>query len=182
MKIESIDSSDVKIVTPRIFKDQRGTFFEAWNERAFAPLGVHVRFVQDNQSESKKGVLRGLHYQIEQTQGKLVRVTQGSAFIVAVDLRRDSTQFGQAIQVELDDLQHQSLWVPAGFAHGFLALSEYTRFLYKCTDFYAPQHERVLLWNDETVQIPWPIHRVDKIVVSDQDAMGKSFLDAETFG
>ena len=126
-------------------------------------------------------MLRGLHYQIKQTQGKLVRVARGSAFVAAVDMRRSSIQFGETFHAELDDLQHQLLWVPAGFAHGFLALHENTHLLYKCTDFYAPQYERVLQWNDETLNINWPTHRVEALIISDKDTMGQAFCDAQTF-
>lgn len=181
MNCESIRGSEIKLFTPRIFNDHRGNFFESWNEQSFSSFGIFATFVQDNQSVSKKGVLRGLHYQIEQTQGKLVRVADGAAFVVAVDLRRCSKLFGNAFCTELDSTHNQSLWVPAGFAHGYLALAENTCFLYKCTDFYAPQHERTLLWNDQAIDIKWPIDRVAEIIISDRDAIGKSLSEAELF-
>lgn len=181
MKLESIGSSDVKLITPRIFSDHRGDFFESWNEQSFCELGLDVRFVQDNQSVSKKGVLRGLHYQIKHTQGKLVRVVDGAAFVVAVDLRRSSPQFGKAVHTMLNASRNQSVWVPTGFAHGYLAIADSTKFLYKCTDFYEPQSERVLLWNDQAMQINWPRDQVQEIILSDRDAKGKPLSDSETF-
>lgn len=149
--------SDVRIIEPRVFEDDRGFFLEVWNARAFAENGIDASFVQDNHSRSAKGVLRGLHYQLHQPQGKLVRVTQGRAYDVAVDIRRSSPQFGQWVGVELSAENKRMLWVPPGFAHGFLALEDDTDFLYKCTDFYASEHERTLLWSDPELAIHWPL-------------------------
>jgi dTDP-4-dehydrorhamnose 3,5-epimerase len=157
MNIVSTRLRDVKIVEPRVFHDDRGYFLEVWNARAFATSGIDAHFVQDNHSRSAKGVLRGLHYQLQQPQGKLVRVTRGRAYDVAVDMRRSSPQFGQWVGVELSADNKRMLWVPPGFAHGFLALEDDTDFLYKCTDFYAGEHERTLLWSDPALAIDWPL-------------------------
>lgn len=148
---------EVVLIKPKVFGDHRGFFLESWQERKFRDGGIDVRFVQDNHSRSSQWVLRGLHYQIRQTQGKLVRVTRGSVFDVAVDVRRSSPTFGQWVGAELSDVNQQMLWVPAGFAHGFLVLSETVDFVYKCTDFYAPEHERTIRWNDPAVGIEWPL-------------------------
>ena len=149
---------DVLIIEPKMFGDDRGWFFESFNEKDFsAAVGHSVTFVQDNHSSSKKGVLRGLHYQMEQTQGKLVRVCHGAVFDVAVDLRKSSSTFGQWVGVELSAENKKQLWIPAGFAHGFFVLSEIAEFLYKTTDYYHPQSEACLSWNDLTVGIKWPL-------------------------
>ena len=157
MKIIPTRLSDVRIIEPRVFDDDRGYFLEVWNARAFAAMGIDAEFVQDNHSRSARGVLRGLHYQLHQPQGKLVRVTQGRAYDVAVDLRRSSPDFGAWVGVELSAENKRMLWVPPGFAHGFLALEDNTDFLYKCTDFYASEHERTLLWSDPELAIDWPL-------------------------
>jgi dTDP-4-dehydrorhamnose 3,5-epimerase len=150
--------ADVLVLEPKVFGDARGFFFESYNERAFrAATGIEARFVQDNHSGSERNVLRGLHYQVEQPQGKLVRVAVGEVFDVAVDLRRSSPTFGKAVTVTLSAANRRMLWVPAGFAHGFLVTSERAEFLYKTTDYYAPQHERSLLWNDPKLGIAWPL-------------------------
>ena len=146
------------ILEPKVFGDARGFFMESFNARAFAEAtGLDVNFVQDNHSRSAKGVLRGLHYQIEQAQGKLVRVTRGSVFDVAVDLRKSSASFGQWVGVELSEENNRQFWIPPGFAHGFLVTSDSADFLYKTTDYYAPEHERSLAWNDPDVGVAWPL-------------------------
>lgn len=173
---------EVKIFEPRVFGDDRGFFFESYNERAFtAAIGREVRFVQDNHSLSAKGVLRGLHYQIQQPQGKLVRVVAGEVFDVAVDLRKDSATFGRSVGVNLSAENKRQLWVPEGFAHGFLVLSEKTEFLYKTTDFYAPEYERCIAWNDSDLAIDWPLAAGEHPAVSAKDAQGAAFCDAEVF-
>jgi dTDP-4-dehydrorhamnose 3,5-epimerase len=159
---------DVLILQPQVFGDERGFFFESFNARDFAKAtGLNVQFVQDNHSKSAHGVLRGLHYQIEQAQGKLVRVVQGEVFDVAVDMRRSSPTFGQWEGVRLSADNHRQLWVPPGFAHGFVVLSESAEFLYKTTDYWAPVHERCLLWNDPAVGIEWPIDFAPQLAAKD---------------
>jgi len=157
MKATPTAIPDVLVIEPKMFGDARGFFYESFNGKAFdEAVGRHVEFVQDNHSRSSKGVLRGLHYQLEQTQGKLVRVARGAVFDVAVDIRRSSRTFGQWVGVELTEENHKQLWVPEGFAHGFLVLSESADFLYKTTDYYAPAHERAIRWDDPTLAIAWP--------------------------
>ena len=171
---------DVLVIEPAVFGDARGFFFESWNRRAFADLvGRDIAFVQDNHSASARGVLRGLHYQVRQPQGKLVRVVAGEVFDVAVDLRRASATFGKWVAERLSAENHRMLWVPPGFAHGFLVLSERAEFLYKTTDYYAPEHERTLLWNDPALGIPWPVR--GEPVLKPRDAAGARLADAETF-
>lgn len=148
---------EVVLVKPKVFGDARGFFLESWQDRKFASGGLDLRFVQDNHSRSAQWTLRGLHYQVQQPQGKLVRVGRGAVFDVAVDLRRRSPTFGQWAGAELSDSNHHMLWVPPGFAHGFLALTEGVDFLYKCTDYYAPQFERSLRWDDPAIGIDWPL-------------------------
>jgi dTDP-4-dehydrorhamnose 3,5-epimerase len=172
--------SDVKIIEPKVFGDDRGFFMETWNAQAFADLGLKLDFVQDNHSRSARGVLRGLHYQLEQTQGKLVRVTSGSVYDVAVDLRRSSASFGQWVGVKLSGENKRMLWVPPGFAHGFLTLEDGTEFLYKCTKLYAPEHERSLLWNDPALGIDWPLNGTTPSL-SAKDAAGTPLDRAECF-
>ncbi len=173
---------EVKIIEPRVFGDERGFFFESYNERAFnAAVGREVRFVQDNHSLSAKAVLRGLHYQIQQPQGKLVRVVSGEVFDVAVDLRKASPTCGHWVGATLSAENKRQLWVPEGFAHGFLVVSEKAEFLYKTTDFYAPEHERCIAWNDPALAIGWPIQAGEEPVVSAKDAQGLSFNEAELF-
>ncbi len=158
MQLRRTAIADVLVLEPKVFGDARGFFLESYNERAFAEAtGVAPRFVQDNHSRSAKGVLRGLHYQIRQPQGKLVRVVSGAVFDVAVDLRRSSPSFGRWVGAELSAENHRQMWVPQGFAHGFVVLSDSADFLYKTTDYYAPEHERCLLWNDPTVGVQWPL-------------------------
>jgi len=171
---------EVLILEPKVFGDTRGFFFESFNARDFANCtGLDVQFVQDNHSKSAKGVLRGLHYQIQHPQGKLVRVTQGEVFDVAVDLRRSSPTFGKWEGVVLSAENKRQLWVPPGFAHGFLVTSDTAEFLYKTTDYYHPEFERSLLWNDPTVGIVWPLDGAPLLAA--KDAAAKGLLDAEAF-
>lgn len=168
---------DVKILTPKIFGDDRGFLYESWNARAFSKLGITSSFVQDNHSRSGKNVLRGLHYQIRQPQGKLVRVTAGRAFDVAVDLRRASPTFGRWVSVELSARNNKQCWIPQGFAHGFLCLEEDTELLYKCTDYYAPEWERAIAWNDPALAIAWPLEGPP--LLSPKDAAAPPLARAE---
>jgi len=172
---------EVLILEPKVFGDERGFFFESFNARDFQrATGLDVNFVQDNHSKSRQGVLRGLHYQIQHPQGKLVRVTQGSVFDVAVDLRRSSPNFGKWVGVELSAENKRQLWVPAGFAHGFVVTSETAEFLYKTTDYYFPEHERSLLWNDPAVGIAWPL--TDEPTLAAKDAAAQVLAQAQVFG
>lgn len=169
---------DVLIIEPKVFGDVRGFFFESYNEQVFAQsTGLILNFVQDNHSRSAKGVLRGLHYQIKRPQGKLVRVVRGSVFDVAVDLRRSSPTFGCWVGVELSENNHRQLWVPPGFAHGFVVTSESADFLYKTTDYYAPEHERCIAWNDPAIGILWPLDGAPALSVKDR--LGVSLAQAE---
>jgi dTDP-4-dehydrorhamnose 3,5-epimerase len=170
---------EVLLIEPKVFGDSRGFFLESWNAQAFAKAGIPAAFVQDNHSRSPRGVLRGLHYQIRQPQGKLVRVTAGEVFDVAVDLRRDSPTFGRWLGERLSGDNKRMLWVPPGFGHGFLVLSESADFLYKTTDYYAPEHERVIAWNDPDLAIAWPLDGAPTL--SGRDAAGPRFRDAEVF-
>lgn len=171
---------DVLIIEPKVFGDERGFFFESFNRRQFAELiGRNVDFVQDNHSRSVKNVLRGLHYQIQQPQGKLVRVVQGTVFDVAVDIRRSSPTFGQHVGVELSAENKRMLWVPEGFAHGFVVVSDTAEFLYKTTDYWAPEFERSIAWNDPAIGIQWPIQGEPSLSVKDQQA--KALAEAEHF-
>lgn len=180
MKIIQTEIPEVLIIEPQVFGDERGFFFESYNEKALLEkAGVSPHFVQDNHSRSAKNVLRGLHYQIEQSQGKLVRVVEGAVFDVAVDLRKSSETFGQWVGVHLSAENKQQLWIPAGFAHGFVVLSDYAEFLYKTTDFYAPQHERSILWNDPDIGIDWQIE--GEPILSGKDKAGKLLQDAEVY-
>ncbi len=172
--------SDVLLIEPRVFEDQRGFFYESHNEKAFCEkTGVDVRFVQDNHSRSSSHVLRGLHYQIQQPQGKLVRVVAGAIFDVVVDLRKNSPTFGQWVGSLLSAENKQQLWVPVGFAHGFCVVSEFAEVLYKTTDYYAPQHERCVIWNDPDLAIAWPL--TEAPIVSAKDQAGVPFKEAEVF-
>jgi len=180
MKIIPTNIPDVIILEPKVFGDSRGFFFESFNQQAFNnSTGLDVQFVQDNHSRSAKGVLRGLHYQIQQPQGKLVRVTQGRVFDVAVDIRRSSPTFGQWEGVELNADNHRQLWVPAGFAHGFVVLSDSADFLYKTTDYYAPEYERCIAWNDPAIGIVWQYDGEPQLSAKDQQ--GLLLKDAELF-
>ena len=179
MKVSATALAGVLLVEPRVFGDARGFFYESFNQRAFAAAsGVTTPFVQDNHSCSARGVLRGLHYQIQQAQGKLVRVVRGEVFDVAVDLRRQSPQFGRWVGVHLSAQNKAQLWVPPGFAHGFVVLSDEAEFLYKTTDYYAPEHERCIAWNDATIGIRWPVPTPQ---LSAKDAGGVAWADAVFF-
>jgi dTDP-4-dehydrorhamnose 3,5-epimerase len=169
---------DVRIVEPRVFRDARGWFFESWNRRTLAAAGLDVDFVQDNHSRSVRGVLRGLHYQVEHAQGKLVRVVVGEVFDVAVDLRERSPTFGRHVALRLSADDPRMLWVPPGFAHGFVVLSDVAEFLYKTTDYWYPEHERTLLWNDPALGIDWPV--ADPLLAP-KDAAGTPLADAARY-
>lgn len=169
----------VLIIEPRVFGDERGFFLESHNERAFAELGIEAHFVQDNHSSSWRNVLRGLHYQIKQSQGKLVRAIEGEILDVAVDVRRSSPTFGGWEAVILSDANRRMLWIPAGFAHGFYVLSEKAQVLYKATDYYAPEHERTVMWNDPDLKIDWKLN--GEPIVSAKDQRGALLRDAGTF-
>ena len=180
MKATPLAIPDVVLIEPKVFGDERGFFYESFNQAQFeAAIGKPAQFVQDNHSRSVKNVLRGLHYQIQQPQGKLVRVVQGEGFDVAVDLRKSSKTFGQWVGEILSAENKRQLWIPEGFAHGFVVLSDTAEFLYKTTDYYAPAHERCILWNDPTLRIQWP----DGVqpILSAKDAQGKAFTEAEVF-
>ncbi|HQF80087.1 MAG TPA: dTDP-4-dehydrorhamnose 3,5-epimerase [Flexilinea sp.] len=171
---------DVILIQPDVHRDERGFFFESWQKNKFAKAGIDQEFVQDNHSRSSKNVLRGLHYQIRQPQGKLIRAIVGEVFDVAVDLRRSSPSFGKWVSANLSSENFNMLWIPPGFAHGFLVLSDVAEFVYKATDFYAPQYERCILWNDRDLGIDWPISGHEPIL-SEKDSKGKLFREAEVY-
>lgn len=180
MKVTPTSIPDVLLIEPRIFGDERGFFFESHNDRVFAEhTGIKARFVQDNHSRSVRNVLRGLHYQIRQPQGKLIRVVAGSVFDVAVDLRRSSATFGKWTGTVLSAENHRMLWIPPGFAHGFLVTSDSAECLYKTTDYWAPEHERCLAWNDPKLGIEWPLQGAT--IVSAKDQLGMNLVNAESF-
>ena len=179
MQITPTALPEVLLIEPRVFGDERGFFFESWNARAFAAAGLPATFVQDNHSRSARGVLRGLHYQIEHAQGKLVRVVAGEVYDVVVDLRRSSATFGRSLGMTLSAADWRMLWVPPGFAHGFLALSEHAEFLYKTTDYWHPEHERTLLWSDATLGIDWPLSGAP--ILAAKDAAGKPLAAAAVY-
>jgi len=180
MKVTATSIPDVLLIEPRVFGDDRGFFFESFNKKSFEQAtGVVSDFVQDNHSRSSKGVLRGLHYQMRQPQGKLVRVTQGEVLDVAVDLRKSSQTFGQWVGARLSAENKHQLWIPEGFAHGFIVLSETAEFLYKTTDYYAPEHERCIRWDDASLSIDWQYEGSPQ--VSEKDANGVDFGDADLF-
>lgn len=182
MNVNEMAIPDVKLIEPTVFGDERGFFYESYNASAFnEAIGRELRFVQDNHSLSVKGVLRGLHYQIRQPQGKLVRVVRGEIFDVCVDLRTASPTFGQWVGVTLNAENKRQLWVPEGFAHGFLVVSDKAELLYKTTDFYAPEYERSIVWNDPSLAIGWPINPGEAPVLSAKDAKGYLFHEAELF-
>ena len=183
MNVEPLAIPDVKLITPRAFGDDRGFFLESFNARVFAEAGLPTEWLQDNHSRSVRGVLRGLHYQLVEPQGKLVRVTRGAVFDVAVDVRRSSPTFGRWVGVELSEENHRQLWVPAGMAHGFLVLSETADFMYKTTDYYAPEHERSIAWNDPSIGIEWPLaaHGIDAPQLSEKDRVGQLLAQSEVF-
>jgi len=180
MKVTQTAIADVLIIEPKVFGDARGFFFESFNQQAFDEVtGARHQFVQDNHSRSTKGVLRGLHYQIQQPQGKLVRVVRGAVFDVAVDIRKASSTFGRWVGVELSEENHRQLWVPPGFAHGFVVLSETADFVYKTTDYYAPAHERCIAWNDPAIGIEWSLTAEPRL--SAKDKLGLALADADIF-
>jgi dTDP-4-dehydrorhamnose 3,5-epimerase len=180
IKVTATSLPEVTVIEPKVFGDARGYFFESFNAREFAEhVASEVGFVQDNHSRSARGVLRGLHYQIQHAQGKLVRVVEGEVFDVAVDLRRSSSNFGKWEGVVLSEENHKQLWIPPGFAHGFVVLSESAQFLYKTTDYWFPEFERTLLWNDPDIAIEWPIEF--EPLLAAKDASGKRLHEAETF-
>jgi len=169
----------IYIIEPKVFGDNRGYFMETYNKNDFFEAGLTMEFVQDNESKSKKGVLRGLHFQTKHTQGKLVRVTQGQVFDVAVDLRKGSSTFGKWAGVILTDENKKQFYVPEGFAHGFLVMSDVAVFNYKCTDYYAPEYDSGVLWNDEDIDIEWPLEGIEEILLSDKDKVQKKLKDLE---
>ena len=179
MKITETSIPDVKLIEPKVFGDERGFFMETWNERAFREAGIDATFVQHNHSRSVKNTLRGLHYQIKQPQGKLVRVTRGEVFDVAVDLRPESPTFGQWVGEYLSEVNKCMLWVPPRFAHGFLVTTNTADFQYKCTNFYAPEYERSIVWNDQDIGIDWNVENPDSLLISAKDVMGKSFIETK---
>lgn len=180
MKVSQTDIPGVLVLEPKVFGDQRGFFYESFNEKVFREAtGLQLPFVQDNHSRSARGVLRGLHYQVKQAQCKLVRVARGAVFDVAVDIRRSSPTFGKWVGVELSEENQKQMWVPPGFAHGFVVVSDSADFLYKTTDYYAPEHERCIAWNDPEIGIEWPAGVEPKL--SDKDSQGLSLADAEVF-
>ncbi len=179
MQIHDTELKEVKLLEPRVFADSRGFFLESYNQRTFREMGIDEPFVQDNHSRSERGVLRGIHYQLVQPQGKLVRAVRGEIFDVAVDLRRSSPTFGKWTGRTLSEENKQMLWVPAGFGHGFLVLSPIAEVLYKATDFYAPQGERSVLWNDAAIGIQWP--DAGPPLLSAKDTAGKTLDEAEVF-
>ena len=180
MQVTPTAIPDVLVIEPKVFGDTRGFFYESFNQKAFNDAtGLNLNFVQDNHSRSTKGVLRGLHYQIQQPQGKLVRVVRGSVFDVAVDIRKGSATFGQWVGMELSEDNYKQLWIPAGFAHGFVVTSESAEFLYKTTDYYAPEHERCIAWGDPAIGIEWPVTTQPSL--SGKDQLGLALREAETF-
>ena len=180
MNVFETEIPDVKIIEPVVFGDHRGFFMESWNAKVFAENNLNVNFLQDNHSKSAANILRGLHYQVRHPQGKLVRVTKGEVFDVAVDLRRSSLTFGQWVGVILNEDNKRMLWIPPGFAHGFYVTSNEAEFLYKCTDYYMPEDERCIIWNDSTLDIRWPVD-ASQPVLSDKDSQGVLFSEAECF-
>lgn len=181
MKVIATKIPDVKIIEPKVLGDDRGFFMETFRVSEFEEKCASRTFVQENHSKSRQGILRGLHYQMQQTQGKLVRVISGSVYDVAVDLRRPSETFGQWVGVELSAENKRQLWVPEGFAHGFYVISETAEFVYKCTDYYAPDHDRCLRWDDPTLNIEWPLVNGEAPILSDKDKNGALWDDAEYF-
>lgn len=181
MKIINTEIPDVKIIETKIFADDRGFFMETFRNDWFKENISNINFVQENHSKSMKGILRGLHYQIKNAQGKLVRVIAGEVYDVAVDMRKSSPTFGESVGVRISSKNHLQLWVPPGFAHGFYVISEYAEFVYKCTDYYAPEYERSLLWNDKDLKIKWPLQNGTTPLLSDKDKNGNHFKDADFY-
>jgi dTDP-4-dehydrorhamnose 3,5-epimerase len=181
MNVIETSLRDVFVIEPKVFGDERGFFFESWNARTFQDAGFDMNFVQDNHSRSARGTLRGLHYQTQNTQGKLVQVSAGEVYDVAVDLRKGSPSFGQWLGISLNAEKHNMLWIPEGFAHGFYVTSDYADFQYKCTDVYHPESEVSIAWDDSDLAIDWPIPFDEAPILSDKDAGGVSFKDAVKF-
>ena len=181
MEFERLSIPDVVLIKPRVFGDGRGYFLETWQQRRFQEADIPHRFVQDNLSRSSQFTLRGLHYQTRQSQGKLVSAVTGTVFDVAVDVRRSSPTFGQWVGATLSEENHHQLWVPEGFAHGFLAQVDNTEFVYKCTDFYAPEYERTIRWDDPDLAIQWPLPNGVAPILSAKDAVGTGFRDADVY-
>lgn len=181
MKVITTKIPDVKIIEPKVFGDERGFFMETWNDKKFQEAGIGAKFVQDNHSRSVKNTLRGLHYQIKQPQGKLVRVIRGEVFDVAVDLRKNSPTFGQWVGEYLSEDNNRLLWVPPGFAHGFLVTSDVADFQYKCTDYYSPENERSIHWADLSLSITWPLEVKKEPLVSEKDSVATSFFSADYY-
>ena len=181
MKFTATKIPDVVVIEPEVHGDERGFFMETWRENTYKEAGIDASFVQDNHSRSSLGALRGLHYQVNKPQGKLVRVIQGEVFDVAVDLRKSSPTFGQWAGDVLSADNRKLMWIPPGFAHGFLVLSEIAEFTYRCTDYYAPEHERTLAWNDSDIAIDWPLRDGREPLLSDKDRNAASLEDAETY-
>jgi dTDP-4-dehydrorhamnose 3,5-epimerase len=181
MEVRSLEIPELLLLQPHIYGDDRGFFFESYNTRDFSEVGISNNFVQDNHSGSKYNTLRGLHYQIQQSQGKLVSVIVGEIYDVAVDLRRSSPTFGRWVGTELSADNHEQIWIPVGFAHGFLVVSEWAQVLYKVTDFYTPEYERTLLWNDPAIGIEWSIKDGEQPFLSHKDAAGTPMRDADLF-
>jgi dTDP-4-dehydrorhamnose 3,5-epimerase len=180
MRVTATAIPDVLIIEPAVFSDARGVFLESYNQKSFAEAtALNLAFVQDNHSQSSRGALHGLHYQVRQTQGKLVRVASGAVFDVAVDIRKTSPSFGQSVCVELTGSNHRQIWIPPGFAHGFLVLSDTAHVLYKVTDYYAPEFERCIAWDDQELAIQWPLTGAPFLSVKDQ--AGSTLRDAEVF-
>lgn len=179
MRVTPLDLPEVLLIEPKVFGDERGFFYESWNARVFAEAGIAATFVQDNHSRSRRNVLRGLHYQIEHAQGKLVRAIAGEVYDVAVDLRRSSPNFGRSVGIALSSENKRMLWIPPGFAHGFVVVSDAAEFVYKTTDFWHPEHERTLLWNDPALAIGWPVE--GEPIVAAKDAAGLPLSRAETY-
>jgi dTDP-4-dehydrorhamnose 3,5-epimerase len=181
MKTVTTSIPDVLIIEPRVFEDKRGFFMETWHRQKFREMGIDYDFVQDNHSKSPRGTLRGLHYQIQHPQGKLVRVIAGEVFDVAVDIRKSSPTFGKWVGVTLSASNKRMLWVPPGFAHGFYVTSDHAEFTYKCTDLYMPQHERAIIWNDPDIAISWPLTNSTAPLLSEKDENAPTLNDAELF-
>lgn len=181
MKFQITEIPDILIVEPEVFTDSRGFFMETFQQQKMESAGINFKFVQDNQSRSCKGTLRGLHYQINHAQGKLVRVILGEVFDVAIDLRRSSTTFGKWVGAILSAENKKQLWIPPGFAHGFYTVSEWADVFYKATDYYSPENERSIIWNDPEIGIKWPIYENDSVIISPKDLQGMPLSVAETY-
>jgi len=181
MKSTPTDIPEILVIEPKYFSDSRGFFMESFNLESYANAGINTTFIQDNHSGSRKGVLRGLHYQIKHPQGKLVNVIKGEVYDVVVDIRKSSPHFGKHLGIILSEENRKQLWVPPGFAHGFYVLSDWAEFIYKVTDIYAPEWERTIAWNDPVLNIDWPINHDVGVIVSEKDAQGKKFSEADVY-